>query len=86
MTTLGEYIPLHWDSDPEYEVVRGHLEPEDASAELLRWGIDSADYREREHRWARWVFAPEGADYDRGLRFCERGRGAFAITVFWPKR
>ncbi len=84
----GDYIYLIWDSEPDWEAVRGHVDRDVAEASLRANDIDPDDYDAPVARFGHWgfpsEFCVEGAD--RELRIhAERGRGRFPITVFYPK-
>lgn len=87
MTTPGDYIPLHWEEDPDYEVVRGHVDDETF---LLAVGAGNGNYgrlpqlAKPERRWARWSFdgCDEFGNQRRKLRVHNApGRGRFPVTV-----
>lgn len=80
----GEYIALYWDNTAPFEAVRGHVSAEAAIEEVAgEAGGFPSDYAGShvEHRWARWVPAPPGCDWDLTFTLCQPGRGAFAVTL-----
>lgn len=87
MNETGEYIPLRWEGDPDYEVVRGHVK--DWEFALAVGGYYGEYGRVPEvsvpvHRWARWSFngCDEYGNPSRVLRIHgEPGRGRFSVTV-----
>lgn len=84
----GELIHLVWDYGEPALYVRGHVDLETFRKAIEKSKGDDqvervmAEYStELKHRYARFGFAPEGAEYGRKfLTYDTQSRGAFAIT------
>ena len=74
----GEYMYLEWDFDTPYEVVRGHVSHDEATAELTEQ-IGEFEWV-TEHCYARLI-PRVGRCYDTQFVLCEKGPGAFAVTL-----
>lgn len=57
----GEYLAISWDTDNDFEYVRGHVTMSEAYLALHDEGVDGC-FDGVEHVWARWV--PRGAWYN----------------------
>lgn len=79
----GEHMPLYWDGEPAYQVIRGHVTVEEANAAMAINGVAPA--ASVIHKYARWCFAKRGRRDDGIERVLhtqhEPGRGAFKVTI-----
>lgn len=82
MTRCGEYLELYWDSDPPYEVVRGHIPQAEFERVVQRETGIVGQSGPVIHRWARFVPVRRRL-YDSlfVLEGSLQGRGAFAVTI-----
>lgn len=84
--TDGEYMPLNWDGDgkPAAHYVKGHVTDGGFAAALaVHFGdrLPSGQLTIR-RTYARFVRAPENCEgFTMELRECQKGRGAFPVTV-----
>lgn len=90
MNAHGEHIVIiyEWDGPPE-EYIRGHVTLAEARKALddSRGEGVGARYTELRHRWARWVPAPRGSDYQVVFSPLDApARGAFAVTEVRPPK
>ena len=79
----GEYIEMCWgDYDAEFEAIRGHVSIDNALQAMEgMMGSVVRDYDwDSEWLYARWC-PRVGRDYDSELVLCEKGPGAFAVTI-----
>lgn len=79
---IGEHIELIWEGLPEFYVVRGHVPFEDARKAIEIDTTDPLGAGEWKHAYMRYVMA-ESEDHDYSLREFKKGRGAFAVTIFY---
>lgn len=82
---FGEYQYIIWDGDAPYEIIRGHVNDDDAIDIIEREGIvsEGVEWPTISHDWARWVPDATG-EYDMRFELARgRGRGAFPVTLLY---
>lgn len=84
----GQYIPIYWPDDPEFEAVAGHVTDEEArEAVFMQCGWPApGDVYQVERRWAHWrgfMFLDAETRYaDEIFEFCgEFDSGAMPVTI-----
>ena len=77
----GTYIAMYWDdgTDGPREYVYGHV-TDLHFADTMKCEGREATLSKPRHAWARFV-PSRSSCYDQKLIDCERGRGAFPVTV-----
>ena len=82
MRKTDGYMPLVWDSEPEFEACRGHVSPEFFDAEVSSQGVVSrGSLGPSCHAFARLI-PRVGRDYDQEIRIeTAWSSGCFKVTV-----
>ena len=81
----GQYVAMYWDDEPQFDIIRGHVDEAAARATLKREGCHSPERGTFVQCWARsipntWICRALGTDTEIKL-YATASRGAYPVTA-----